>query len=169
MVTHRITVSQIDHAIAAIRQDGLQVVTFLGYSGTGYTHPQDMMRAAEAILGAYGPREACICIGGTSPGIGAIYPLAKSMGFQTLGIVSALVMQKPEDISPHCDRLYVIDDENWGGISRGILSPTSTLMVNCSDRLVAIGGGDVTIAEIGAAKRMGKSVTEIPMPRAMPI
>lgn len=166
MRTHRVPADQIGPATAAIRRSGRPVLTFLGYSGSGYARPDDMLRAAESILSQYAPDVACVCIGGTSAGIGAIYPLAKALGFRTLGVVSALILHHPESRSPYCDELYVVDDDSWGGIHRGSLSPTSALMVGCSDRLVALGGGEVTCAEIRAALELGKPVTEIPMARA---
>jgi len=57
-----------------------------------------------------------------------------------------------------------VKDETWGGFLSGgtELSPTSRAMVENSDVLVAIGGGDVVRDELLAAKRLGKSVRFIP-------
>ena len=42
------------------------------------------------------------------------------------------------------------------------LSPTSTAMVESSDLMVAIGGGEVARDELTAAKKMGKQIRFIP-------
>ena len=60
--------------------------------------------------------------------------------------------------------MFFVKDASWGGFIEGTerLSPTSTAMVEVSDRLVAIGGGDVARDELIAAKRAGKDVRFIP-------
>ena len=52
----------------------------------------------------------------------------------------------------------------WGGLVPGTerLSPTSTAIVDNSDVLVAIGGGEVARDEVVAARRAGKDVRFIP-------
>ena len=56
--------------------------------------------------------------------------------------------------------MFFVKDASWGGFVKGTesLSPTSAAMVEVSDRLVAIGGGEVTRDELVAAKRAGKDV-----------
>jgi hypothetical protein len=93
-----------------------------------------------------------------------MYPLAKSMGFTTAGIVSNQILNNPSDISPDVDHICFIDDELWGGRvpNSGQLSPTSKAMVTCSDALIAIGGNDITRDELLAAKRRGKPIQYYP-------
>jgi hypothetical protein len=57
-------------------------------------------------------------------------------------------------------QLYVADKQ-WGGLVEGSdrLTPTSQAMVNASDHVVAIGGGEVSRVEYLAAQRAGKPVT----------
>ncbi len=98
-------------------------------------------------------------IGVTSVGIGAVYPLAKSMGFTTTGIVTSLALDR-DDISASVDHICFVADKQWGGNLPDSyeLSPTSRAMVECSDILVGIGGGGISEAEMLAGKAQGKPV-----------
>ena len=60
--------------------------------------------------------------------------------------------------------MFYIPDETWGGFQEGtqVLSPTSQAMVQCSDIVIGIGGGDVALDELLAAKRVGKTVKYFP-------
>lgn len=144
--------------------DGREVVTFMGYSGAGYEDPGAMLAHAERILGRLDPKRAVINIGATADGIGAVYPIAKQSGFATTGIVSMEAARSGAELSPCVDIVFFVDDTTWGGYLPGTqtLSPTSEAMVTASDRLVAIGGGEVARDELRAAARLGKPVTFIP-------
>lgn len=63
-------------------------------------------------------------------------------------------------LSAHVDQVFFVQDATWGGFLDGQtqLSPTSEAMVAVSDRIVAIGGGDVARDEIIGARRAGKDV-----------
>ena len=67
-------------------------------------------------------------------------------------------------LSVSVDRVFYVPDETWGGFIAGThrLSPTSLAMVESSDVMVAIGGGDVARDELTAAKELGKDVRFIP-------
>ena len=101
-----------------------------------------------------------INIGATASGIGAVYPLAKAMGFTTTGIVSSLAAKHIENISEAVDHVCFVSDTQWGGKLAGSnqLSPTSQAMVACSDVMVAIGGGEVTRDELTAGRALGRPV-----------
>jgi hypothetical protein len=105
-----------------------------------------------------------INIGATTGGVGAIYPLAKSMGFTTTGIVTNLALYYPESISNAVDHVCFIADKQWGGNlpNSNELSPTSKAMVACSDILIGIGGGEISRDEMVAGKTQGKPVTFYP-------
>jgi len=143
---------------------GKTVVTFLGYSGAGYEDPEAMLAAAKKVLGRLDPKKTIVNIGATESGIGAVYELARSLGFETTGIVSSLAKDEKVPLSPHVQTVIFIQDKTWGGLVADTerLSPTSQAMVACSDRLIAIGGGPVARDELLAAQRAGKKFEYIP-------
>jgi hypothetical protein len=57
-----------------------------------------------------------------------------------------------------------VEDETWGGFVKETkdLSPTSKAIVESSDILIGIGGGEVARDELVAAKRLGKKVRFYP-------
>lgn len=144
---------------------GKTVLTFCGYSGIRYEDEQAMLQIARKILAEYSPETTLINIGVTSVGIGAVYPLAKSMRFATAGIVTHLALLKPDGISESVDHVCFVTDTQWGGKLPGSqdLSPTSKAMVACSDVLVGIGsGGGIGGDELRAGKALGKPVQFFP-------
>ena len=116
-------------------------------------------RVRETLSG-YSPETTLVNIGATAGGIGAAYPLAKSLGFTTIGIVSTLALDDVGQISEAVDRICFIADNQWGGKLPGSneLSPTSEAMVACSDILVGIGGGEISRDEMLAGQEQGKPV-----------
>ena len=144
---------------AFFKSFGRPVLTFFGYSAE-YENQEAMLAIARRGLSKIQPNAALVNIGATASGIGAVYPLAKAMGFTTTGIVSSVAAEHMENISNDVDYVCFIADTQWGGRLAGTdrLSPTSQAMVACSDVLVAIGGGEVTRDELVAAKAQGKPV-----------
>ena len=137
---------------------GRKVLTFAGYSGSGYENEAAMLAAADRVLDDFDPKKTIVNIGATPDGIGAVYAVAKRKGFETTGIVSTQARQYAA--SPQVDRVFYVEDATWGGYLEGSreLSPTSSAMVAVSDVMVAIGGGAVARDEILEAKRLGKDV-----------
>lgn len=86
------------------------------------------------------------------------------MGFTTSGIVSTQARDSGAELSEHVDIVFFVEDPSWGGFidSRGTLSPTSTAMVQISDVIIAIGGGEIAKDELEAARRLGKEIRIIP-------
>lgn len=146
--------------IAFFMRQGKTVLTFYGYSGMGYEDENAMLALARKVLSGCSPETTLVNIGVTSVGIGAIYPLAKSMGFETTGIVTCLALERPKGISDAVDHVCFVRDPRWGGNlpNSDVLSPTSRAMVECSDILVGIGGGGISEAELLAGKAQGKPV-----------
>src|SRR5215510_2224725 len=140
------------------------VLTFVGYSGAGYEDEVSMRKEAERALSEFDPAKTIVNIGATPDGIGAIYELAKRKGFFTTGIVSSQAKQYKVKLSPYVDQAFYVEDSTWGGLVPGTqqLSPTSKAMVENSDVIIGIGGGEVTRDELIAAKRLGKKVRFIP-------
>lgn len=143
---------------------GRTVLTFVGYSGAGYEDEAAMLAAAEQVLSKYDPKTTIVNIGATEEGIGAIYELAEHKGFLTTGIVSTQAKKVDAALASHCDYVFFVEDETWGGYLKGTetLSPTSAAMVENSTAIVAIGGGEVARDELLAAKRAGRKVLFIP-------
>jgi hypothetical protein len=146
------------------RQKGKTVLTFVGYSGLGYQDPETMLDEARRILTLFSPQSTLVNLGGTADGIGAIYKLAKSMGFWTTGIVSSQALCDSVPLSPYVDEAFFIKDATWGGCLPGSnrLSPTSEAMVEISDVLICIGGGEISRDEMIAADHADKEVRFIP-------
>lgn len=142
----------------------MKVLTFLGYSGAGYENKPMMIEQATRILGQYDPKKTIVNIGATSEGIGAVYQVANQKGFMTSGIVSTQAKENNTALSPCVDIVFFVRDATWGGFLTGTeaLSPTSTAMVENSDVLIAIGGGEVARDELIAAKQAGKPIQFIP-------
>jgi hypothetical protein len=153
-----------DQVVAELRRPNKKVLTFVGYSGTGYEDPAAMLAAAEAILREHEPTETIVNAGATPDGIGAVYELAKRLRFETTGIVSVQARNDGVAPSPYVDRVFYVEDETWGGRLDGSdqLSPTSTAMVESSDELVGIGGGEIARDELVAAREAGKTVRFVP-------
>jgi hypothetical protein len=143
---------------------GKTVVTLLGFSGAGYEDPEAMLAAAKKALQRFDPEKTIVNIGATESGIGAVYELARSLGFETTGIVSSLAQEEKVPLSPHVQTVIFLQDKTWGGLVAGTqrLSPTSQAMISCSDHLIAIGGGPVARDELLAAQRLGKRVEYLP-------
>jgi hypothetical protein len=148
---------------AFFRSLGKKVVTFFGYSAD-YENEEAMLAIAKDMLSDYSPEIFLVNIGATAGGIGAVYPLAKEMGFTTTGIVSSVAAEYMEYISEFVDHVCFVSDTQWGGKLPGSneLSPTSQAMVSCSDVLISIGGGEVSRDELLAGREQGKPIRFYP-------
>jgi hypothetical protein len=151
-------------ARAFFKGQGKTVLTFLGYSGAGYEDEAALIKHATGILDKYDPAKTIVNIGVTPDGIGRVYELAKQRGFTTSGIVSTQARESNATPSPCVDHVFYVQDPSWGGFVEGSerLSPTSAALVDVSDHLVAIGGGEVARDELVAATRAGKDTKFIP-------
>ena len=150
--------------ISYIRSLGKTVVTFFGYSGMGYENEDGMLEIARTILSTYPPETTIVNIGATEVGIGTVYQLAKSMGFETSGVVATEALEDTDGISDYVDHICFVKDKQYGGKlpESDKLSPTSKAMVMCSDVLVAIGGNDIARDELLEGKKQGKPVLYFP-------
>lgn len=151
------TSAQIHEFVAA---RGMQLLTFVGYSGAGYEDPAAMREAAEQVLAAHDPARTLVNIGATAAGIGEVYALARRRGFGTVGIVSTLARDGGEPLSPCVEHVFFVRDASWGGLLPGTqqLAPTSATIVANSSAVVGIGGGEVARDEMLAARAAGKPV-----------
>jgi len=150
-------------AISFFKNQGKTVLTFFGYMA-GYEHEEEAFQIIREVLSKYSPETTLVNDGATKLGLGGMYPIAKSMGFTTAGIASKLLLDYPSDVSGSVDHICFIDDTEWGGKLPNLeeLSPTSKAMIECSDILVAIGGGDISRDELVAARDLGKPIHYYP-------
>jgi hypothetical protein len=159
-------ISDAGQAIRHIHDLGRKIVTFAGFSSNGYEDPAGVERYMSSVLDELDPHADVVCCGATPMGIGAVYALAASRGFTTIGIVSANARKEEVAFADDVDIVYVIEDEAWGGYidEQGTPSPTSRVMVDASDLLVFIGGGnDIARDEYDYAERQrGKPVRFYP-------
>lgn len=134
------------------------VLTLVGFSGSGYEHPDRVRESIDRILDQHDPATTIVNIGVTEDGIGAAYGWAKAKGFTTSGIVSTAVTKFDCKLSADCDFAFVVEDEAYGGYIDGQLSPVSEAMVSVSDLMVGAGGGDVARDELTEMEKRGKPV-----------
>jgi len=159
-----IKISTADEISAFFDNQDKTVLTFSGYSGSGYEDPEAMLRLARSALETFDPQKTIVNIGATKQGIGAVYQLARKMGFTTTGIVSILARENNVEFSPYVDYIFLVEDDSWGGLvgDTGQLSPTSAAIVKVSDVIVGIGGGMIAGEEMTAASQQGKTVQFFP-------
>jgi hypothetical protein len=154
----------IDEIKAFFRGQGKTTLTFVGYSGTGYEDQRAMLARAESILSQFDPAKTIVNIGATSEGIGIVYEIARRRGFVTTGIVSTQAKRAKIALSPYVEYVFYVEDATWGGNLNGTnrLSPSSQAMVENSDILVGIGGGEVARDELLAGQHLGKKIQFFP-------
>ena len=150
-------------AVSFIRSLQKTVLTFIGFS-VDYEDQKRVLEIVRNVLAKHSPDLTLINIGVTQGGVGTVYPLAKSMGFVTTGIISTEAFAFYKDISVDVDHICFIKDRLWGGYLPGSreLSPTSRAMIDCSDLFIGIGGNDVARDELLAARDLGKPVQFFP-------
>jgi len=140
-----------------------QVLTLIGYSGMGYADPEGLKERFKTDLGEFPADEWIVNIGATPYGIGELYEVASSLGYETVGIVSKR-SRKKSNYHPDCQMVFVVEDETWGGeLEDGSLSPTSRTILDCSDQILGYGGGRVGRAELCAAIREDLPVLFFPV------
>lgn len=128
--------------IEQIKELGKKVVTFTGFSYSGYEHPDQVLEQVRQRLETLDPETTVINIGATDEGIGAAYRIAKELGFTTLGVVSNLALTYSGRFSEHVDKIFVVNDERWGGYVAGTDKPVDTaeVFLAVSDEIHAFGG-----------------------------
>ncbi len=134
-----------------------KVVTFAGYSGAGYEDNDYVANVTTGILSSLNPHDTIINAGATIDGIGVVYELARAHDFITIGIVSSLA-RNDAVIAPHVNHVFFVDDDTWGGYLPGSdkLSPVSRVMVDISDAMFCIGGGQIARDEFIEMGKAGK-------------
>lgn len=149
---------------AYVLSTGKSVLTFGGYSASGYEDPQAMLVRAERELALRRPADTLVNIGATAVGIGAVYDVAKRLGFTTMGIVSSRAREEKVELSRCVDLVFYVPDRSWGGRlpQSDRLSPTSEAIVEVSEAYIAMGGGEVARDEFLAARQAGRPAVFVP-------
>ncbi len=130
-----------------------KVLLLMGYADLGYQDEAAMLRAVRAELSKFDPEKYVVCSGATAQGIGKAYQIAKEMNFETIGIVSTLALSSAGSFSPFVDRIYIVNDNQWGGYLPGtqLAAPTTRAFLEVADIVIAIGGGNNTAALLAIA------------------
>jgi hypothetical protein len=146
--------------VDGIRSQGrAHVVTFTGFSGTGYEDEVEVREAILKELKNFDPSDTLVCAGATPEGIGMVYSIALQKGFHTAGIVSSRAHSEGANFSTECEVVFLVDDTTWGGKQdSGRLSSTSQAMVGSCDVMIGIGGGAIARDELEDARQRGKTV-----------
>lgn len=146
--------------IELVKKLGKKVYTLFGFSYLGYEDNNAMLKAVEEDLKKLNPLEVIISIGATSEGIGQAYEIARRMGFETIGIVSMRALSYSGHFSKFVDKIYIINDKNWGGFLPGSseLTPTTKAFVETSEKIFAYGGGHNSVVAVREALKLNKEV-----------
>ncbi|MCE5293519.1 MAG: hypothetical protein LLF94_02760 [Chlamydiales bacterium] len=143
-----------------------EVVSFLGYS-SAYENPVELKAKLTQILDQLDSAKTIIAAGATKAGIGAVYELAKTKGFTTLGIVSTNAIET-NSISPHADFVLYVEDPLWGGYVDGEkLSLVSEVISHCSHWAIRLGGGSIATIEADHMHTLGKDVLYYPFAKSL--
>ena len=163
----RIPILQPAEVVRGLRTGRKHVVTFAGYGELGYQDEASLERATASILGGFDPATTIVNTGtlltdGFKAGIAAIYPVARALGFETAGIHPSIALSQSErhSLAHGVHRVYFVGDTTWGGLLPATREPSQTLqaLLEASDELIAIGGGEHTAQEIEAFLVYGKPV-----------
>jgi hypothetical protein len=103
--TTRATVARTEQIRAFFQAQGKKVVTFIGYSDTGYEDPEAIFEIDKGLQNELDPEQTVINIGATRSGIGAVYEIANQRGFTTTGIVSNQARKYNAELSPCVDHV----------------------------------------------------------------
>ncbi len=149
-----------EEAIKALKYEFEHVVSILGYSALGYEEPALVKEHFVSVLEGLDPSEVIINAGATSKGIGLVYPIAKKMGFRTIGVVSSKSLEENGGFSKFVDKIFVIEDSIWGGLNEDdSISETTEVILSISKMIYAFGGHQISYQELGLARERGIPVT----------
>lgn len=154
-----------------------KVINFIGASSQGYSDNIAITNICKNYIFTIkrqhnlNDNQIVIGYGATPDGLGGIvYPLAKSLGFATVGITSNRSIEWGH--SQYCDFIYSIDENKdvYGGfapnpqsLTLDSLTNTSRAVLQNSDYLVVVGGGGIGAAETLVAMKLATQTSLILM------
>jgi hypothetical protein len=146
-----------EEVIAQVRGIGKKVYTLFGFSVLDYHKKRDAMAVIRRELEPLDRKTTIINIGATEEGIGAAYEIAKAMGFETMGIVSTQALTYSGKFSRFVDRIFIVNDKNWGGYDPGTgqLTPATKAFLESSDFISFHGGGENSAVTMEQAHKRG--------------
>ncbi len=146
-----------EEIIQQIKAMNKQVYTLFGYSKLDYQNKEEVMAEIKSELGKLDLTDTVINIGATEDGIGYAYKIAKEMGFDTIGIVSTQSLTYSGKFSEYVDKIFIVNDHNWGGYVPGTknLAETTKAYLAVSNVISAHGGGENTAVILNEAKKLG--------------
>jgi hypothetical protein len=147
-----------DEIISMIRKHSTKkIFTIYGYSLLGYEDEAGLKQKVKEVLSDLDPKEYIVSGGATSEGIGCFYEVAKEMGFETMGVVTAIALSYSGSFSKFVDRIYIVNDNYWGGFIPGtrILADVTKVDLEVSNSICAFGGGVITATILQEAKDSG--------------
>lgn len=155
-----------DELVRRVRALGRQVLTFGGYGELGYEDEAAVLALVRRELQRCDPRHTLVNTGtlitrGFREGIAIVYPLARAMGFSTMGVHPsvALVDRSRHRLADDVDLVHFVDDPTWGGCdAHGQPSATLRALLGVTDLFVAVGGGEHTAQELQAFLQAGTPV-----------
>lgn len=149
-------------------------IVVVGHSEYGYLQPPLLRKALATeinrimLANRLLPDQIIVVAGGTTAGIGEVYPVARSMGIETLGILPA---QKKNAMSPYCDRFITVENDDPADCATkfpqsgeemlaAVLRITNS-SVGLGGQLLAFNGDRQAYAATLAAARQGNAVSVI--------
>ena len=155
-----------EQVASELRSVDRQIVTFGGFGELGYEDEEEMLRLCAAELAWLNPRTTVINTGtliteGFQVGIAAVYQLAKSLGFTTVGVHPSIALchSKAHSLAPGVDHAFFVSDTTWGGLRNdGHASNTLKVLLEVTDRFIAVGGGLHTAQELRTFLTTDKAV-----------
>jgi hypothetical protein len=150
---------------------GKHVIYFAGYGELGYEDRDLVRRTTLDVLRKWSPAEVVVHSGtllrtGGHDGIAEVYAVAKELGVTSTGIHPSVAMDFADThrVSPHCEHVFFVDDQTWGGFLEANANPSPTLRLHLevSDELVLVGGGKHAAAELMAFESIGADVRYVP-------
>lgn len=153
-----------EEIIVQIKTLNKKIYTLFGYSALEYEHKDQVLSQIREELLKLDPASYIINIGATKDGIGAAYEIARELGFETIGIVSTQALSYSGQFSPFVQKIYIVNDLNWGGYIPGTteFAPATKIYLSVSDVIAAFGGGMNTAVILREAKRLGIPVSYAP-------
>jgi len=150
--------------ITEIKSFNKVIYTLFGYSKLGYQDLSTVLEQIRAELSGLDPKTTIINIGTTQEGIGEAYKVAKELNFETIGIVSTQALFYSGKFSDYVDKIYIVNDMNWGGYMGNTkeLTPTTKAFLEVSNTISAYGGGEHTAIVLKEAKERGINVKFTP-------
>ncbi|KAI1732368.1 hypothetical protein Ddc_01231 [Ditylenchus destructor] len=165
------TIHEIKSAFEGIKNQEhyTKVISFIGLTDGEYADSNGVKAIIKEHLNKYVNEKIIVNAGGRKAGIGVVYELAATM-------IASSAKDEPKDCNWKLTGIVwekgandvvtgvlpFFTDGYWGGYNPEAqkLYPASETMIQVSDEIVAVGGGDIQMIEIAEAERRSKTVVK---------